>query len=437
MRIASVGITALFSSMIVATAFGKPPQQEELILPVIDFPLNVQIEIAGLPSNSKPEVLTWETAYALALVRARSGGGELLQSLEPAALSLQADRLGVADFARFRNDFFAGRAFRDPAPDMLALSARLQMIENARWRFVFLENLAKLLQERIQGESSGLSRLDLDVIFAALLKCRQNLDHQKTLFRDGLDEFKVALGLSPQVAVILDRKPMAGFQEAFEAVATWLRQPSRHLDDLYKLTDTVPDPGEVIIEGKPALGAVQANPDQWVEALAKATRLALDKRGDSAQGAAQAEARVGLELKIRRRVRRLVELRRVYVDATQRYALAIRIRDQAFERLIAPRSEGGPSRSQSVERIVEQTVSFTAIEDQLADLWTSFRGERLTLYREIGILPYADWKAFYADLAAQRPAVKITPAADAARPAPPPGAPEAQPAPPPPSPDTP
>jgi hypothetical protein len=219
--------------------------------------------------------------------------------------------------------------------------------------------------------------------------------------------------------VILDRKPMAGFQEAFEAVATWLRQPSRHLDDLYKLTDTVPDPGEVIIEGKPALGAVQANPDQWVEALAKATRLALDKRGDSAQGAAEAEARVGLELKIRRRVRRLVELRRVYVDATQRYALAIRIRDQAFERLIAPRSEGGPSRSQSVERIVEQTVSFTAIEDQLADLWTSFRGERLTLYREIGILPYADWKAFYADLAAQRPAVKITPAADAARPPPP------------------
>ena len=327
---------------------------------------------------------------------------------------------------------------------MLALSARLQMIENARWRIAYLENLTKVLQERIQGESSGLSRLDLDVVFAALIKSRQNIDHQKTLFRDGLDEFKVAVGLSPKVAVILDRKPMAGFQEAFEAVATWQRQPSRNLDDLYRLTDALPDPGEVILDGKPALGAAQANPDQWVEALTKATRLALEKRGDSAQGAAEAEARVELELKIRRRMRRLVELRRAYVDATQQYAMAIRIRDQAFERLLAPQSEGSPSRSQSLERIVEQTVGFAAIEDQLAELWTSFRGERLTLYREIGVLPYADWKPFYADLGAQRAAAKIAPADnaaqpaaakipqadDAAQPAPAPPAPDVKPAPP-------
>ena len=304
MCIASIAFTSLFNLMIVATAFDDPQQmqQPELLVnpvPVDVNSLDVQKEIAGLARNSTPHLLTWETAYLLAVVRARSGGGELLPSLDPVALSRQVDRLGMADFSRFRNDLFAGGTFRDPAPDMLALSARLQMIENARWRIAFLENLTKLLVERIQGESSGLSRLDLDVVFAALSKCRQNFDHQKTLFRDGLDEFKVALGLSPQVAVILDRKPMAGFQEAFEAVATWLRQPSRASDDLYKLTDAMPEPGEVIIEGKPALGAVQADPGQWVEALARATRLALEKRGDSAQGAAAAEARVGLELKVR------------------------------------------------------------------------------------------------------------------------------------------
>ena len=281
-RTASRGFAALFNLTIVATALGNPQQMQQppelLVNPVPDKfdSLDVQKEIAGLASNSKPHLLTWESAYLLAMVRAHSGGGELLPSLDPVALSQQVDRLGLADFSRFKTDLFAGGAFRDPAPDMLALSARLQMIENARWRIAFLENLTRLLMERIQGESSGLSRLDLDVVFAALSKCRQNFDHQKTLFRDGLDEFKVALGLSPQVAVILDRTPMAGFQEAFEAVATWLRQPSRHLDDLYKLTEAVPDPGEVIIDGKPALGAVQADPGQWVEALARATRLALD-----------------------------------------------------------------------------------------------------------------------------------------------------------------
>jgi hypothetical protein len=445
-RIASLAFTSLFNLMIVATAFGNPQQMQQPELhanpmPVIVDSLDVRKEIAGLASNSKPHLLTWETAYLLAVVHARSGGGELLSSLDPVGLSRQVDRLGLADFARFRNDIFAGRAFRDPAPDMLALSARLQMIENARWRIAFLENLTKLLQERLQGESSGLSRLDLDVVLAALIKSRQNLDHQKTLFRDGLDEFKVALGLSPQVEVILDRKPMAGFQEAFEAVATWLRQPSRNLDDLNKLAGAVPDPGEVIIDGEPALGAVQVNTDQWVNALAKATRLALEKRGNSAQGAAEAGARLGLELKVRRRVRRMVELRRVYVDATQEYAMAIRIRDQAFERLVAPRSEASPPRSQLLERIVEQTASFAAIEDQLVDLWTSFRAERATLYRDIGVLPYADWKAFYADLSAHRAAAKaaarIAPAGDAARPAPAPPAPDVKPASPPPPPDKP
>ena len=133
-------------------------------------------------------------------------------------------------------------------------------------------------------------------------------------------------------------------------------------------------------------------------------------------------------------MRRLVELRRAYVNATQHYALAVRIQDQAFERLLAPRAEGGPPRSQLLEQLVEQTAIFAASEDQLVELWTSFRAERLTLYREIGVLPYADWKAFYADLAAQRAAAK-KPQADAAQPAPPPAGDAAQPAPPPPAPD--
>ena len=76
--------------------------------------------------------------------------------------------------------------------------------------------------------------------------------------------------------------------------------------------------------------------------------------------------------------------------------------DQAFERLAAPPSDDGPTRSLSLERFVEQVANVTTLKDQLVELWTGFRAERLTLYREIRVLPYADWKTFYADLTSRK-----------------------------------
>ena len=40
-------------------------------------------------------------------------------------------------------------------------------------------------------------------------------------------------------------------------------------------------------------------------------------------------------------------------------------------------------------------------EDRLVEIWTSFQTERLALYRELGILPYDDWKSFFNDLSAR------------------------------------
>ena len=40
-------------------------------------------------------------------------------------------------------------------------------------------------------------------------------------------------------------------------------------------------------------------------------------------------------------------------------------------------------------------------EDRLVTIWTSFQTERLALYRELGILPYDDWKSFFNDLSAR------------------------------------
>ena len=70
---------------------------------------------------------------------------------------------------------------------------------------------------------------------------------------------------------------------------------------------------------------------------------------------------------------------------------------------------------------MQALANFAALEDQLLELWTTFRAERLMLYREIGVLPYADWKAFYADLTARRAVAKVQPLEqqqEAARPIP-------------------
>jgi hypothetical protein len=414
MRMASVGFAAPTILFLVTTSLGGSQQQPEgvqlgqLLAPRVTSSFEDENEIAGLAKASKPEIVTWERAYKLAAVRFRAGRGALLQTLDAAALERQADGLGLADFALFRKEFFSGGAFRDPALELFTLLGRLQAIDNKRRLLAVLENLTKLFQEAVQASSSGLSRLDIDMVLAARVKAGQALDHQKRQFRDGLDELKVALGLSPSAAVILDRNAMAGFQAVFDSVADW----ERHADkggELRRLTQVIgqlPALGDVNLDGQPILGAIDVNPDRWEEVLKKVARLAHDRPGEPAKAATDDAGSGQLELQARRKVRHLVEMRSAYENAKRGYALAVGIKDQAFERLLAPPSDRGPERSLLVDRFLEQVASVTTFEDQLAGLWAAFRAERLALFRDIGMLPYTDWKAFYAELTVQRARVE-------------------------------
>ena len=364
--------------------------------------LDDENEIAGLAKGSTPETVNWQKAYTLAVIRARAVGGGPMQTLDPAALSRQAERLGVADFGRFRDDFFARGAFRDPAKDLFALLYRLQQIDNARHRLAVLEGLKTAFPERSRDQSSGLSRLDVDTVFAASVKAGEALNHQKMQFRDALDALKAALGVPLQAAIIPDRKEMAGFLDVFDSVANWERNADRHTEDLAKIIAQLPELGDVILDGQPLLSTIQVDPDRWESSLSKAARLALENRSNRARAALDEDARVQLELQIRRSVRQLFEMRLAYVDAERGYEYAVRLKDQAFERLHGPSANGFSQRSAIVEQLVAQVGNITTIEDRLAELWTTFRAERLTLYRELGVLPYSNWKAFYADLTARR-----------------------------------
>ncbi len=403
-----------------------PPQQEEerdqsftahglakVIEPRIPSSLDAVLdkEVAGLAAGRHPEVLTWERVYALALVRARGGARPRTESLDPKALAEQAARYGVADFARFRKEFLAAGSrdhdgLRDPSDDLLALLGRLKGIDHTRQNVTFYENIFRLMSELAKGESSGVTQLNLDQVEDVKVKARQNLDHQIAEYRNRLDRFKVALGLSVRAPVVLDRESVASFGRAFDQARDWQMRPDRTLRELPQIIKRLPALGEVTVDGRPILTLMGGNPDQQEEVLTRAARLAIQNRSDLDKGGAPGDAAAAaLEVNVRRRIRRLFELRRDYEAQQRRYELSIRLLDQGLEQIFAQSKISALAISARVASgitglLAPENQRLNA-EGQLTTLWTSFQMERLALYRELGSLPYDDWNSFYKDLSAR------------------------------------
>jgi hypothetical protein len=146
--------------------------------------------------------------------------------------------------------------------------------------------------------------------------------------------------------------------------------------------------------------------DQQEEALTRAAQLAIRNRKDLDKGPTRGDATAAaLELNIRGLIRRLFGLRRAYEAQQRSYELSIRLIDQGLEQLAAPSRNSALARPAMVATV---TIGLFApetqrrnAEDRLVTIWTSFQTERLTLYRELGILPYDDWKSFFNALSAR------------------------------------
>jgi hypothetical protein len=415
-RILAIGIVCCAVCVIATRSSAGRPQPplpgdgseiNQLLTPYVPPSLDFDKEIAGLSKGSRPEILTWDRIYALALVRARSIRGAFAPTLDPIALNQEAARQGVADFARFRKEFLTGRvaaggAFRDPSAHVFGLLGRLHTIDNARRVVALHDNLHRMLQERAQSESSGVNRLDVDLVEASGVRVQQNLTDEIRQFRDGLDELKFMLGLSPHAAVILDGQSLAPFRAVRESIENWTKMPNRDPQTLHKLVARWPALGDVVLDRQPLFAQVATNPDRWEEILSHAAELAVKNRSERDKASSFANSGVQLELQVRRRIRNLFDALRAYEGEKQLDELAIRARDQTFERLVAPSAGVSSSRSPLVERLIDQISQVKKVEDRLISLWTSFRAERMALYYDLGALPYGDWKSFYDDLAASR-----------------------------------
>jgi hypothetical protein len=368
-------------------------------------------EIAGLSASSHPEVLNWERVYALALVRARGGPGPRALALDPKAVAEQAARNGFDDFGSFRKEFLAaglqgGGGFHDPSGELLALLDRLERIDHAQRNAAFYQNAFTLFSELIKGESAGLSQLHLYQADALLIRARQELAEAIADYRDRLERFKITMGLSVRAPVVLDRQILASFGKVFDQARSWQERPDRSLSELHSIIKGLPALSEVVVESRSILAVMGGNTDQQDEALTGAARLAIGNRSDLDKGPlGRGDAADALELTIRRRIRRLFELRRAYEAQQRSYELSIRLIDQGLEQMAPPSRISDLARpamvASGVAGLLTPETQRRNAEDRLVTIWTSFQTKRLAFYRELGILPYDGWKAFFNDLSAR------------------------------------
>jgi hypothetical protein len=99
---------------------------------------------------------------------------------------------------------------------------------------------------------------------------------------------------------------------------------------------------------------------------------------------------------------RAMQVNYINYDITKRnLVLNIRLKDQAFEQIIAPPgtatgqqlAQSANAATQTTNLINFQNTLFTS-EANLITYYETYQLARLTVYRDIGILPYDEWEAF-------------------------------------------
>jgi hypothetical protein len=243
----------------------------------------------------------------------RGGGRAVI--LEPLTNEERTLLYNVRAFAQFRQQFFVvtltggtiqnfGQGFQlagfssagntDPTTGFIPAAFNVVQVEIDRRNVAFYENLVKLYQELIQGESSGLSQLQVDQVMSQLIGARATLFNDKITYRSGLDAFKMQLGMPPDTPIVLDQNFLGvPFYRVFDAVDAWQRRPDRNLAELPGIIGKIPQLQDIDVDGRSALGIyrnyraarsgtnfVPEDEDGLEDLLQAAVRIALEYRLD-------------------------------------------------------------------------------------------------------------------------------------------------------------
>jgi hypothetical protein len=461
--------------------------------------------------SKNPAQPTVISALPISFVQPLLRGGGRAVIMEPLTQAERNLLYAVRNFALFRQQFFVvtltggtiqnfGNTFNlagfsvsgnsDPTIGFIPVVFNLVEVEVDRRNLFFLESLVKLYQELIQGESSGLSRLQVDQVLQRLITGRQALFTDKVTYRTQLDEFKMQMGLPPDTPIVVDMSLAQPFYDVFDAVDNWQRRSDRKLEDLPGIIAKIPELEDIDVEGRSVLGPYRnyrstlkeflpENEEGLEDLLQAAVRISLEYRMDLMNDRAQlydawrqirvtANALKGVlnlsitnnvyapvgspnplaflsqakqfslaiqsELPLVRvnernnfrtalityqRTRRALQtaednlkiqlrndLRQVhlayinYEIAKRNFELNVRLKDQAFEQIIAPPAGGTQNLAQTANAAT-QTTNLLGFQGNLVGTmlaltngWATYQQNRLIVYRDIGILPYDEWEAF-------------------------------------------
>ncbi len=468
-------------------------------------------EVAFNFLNKNPAQPTVISALPISFVQPLLRGGGRAVVLEPLTQQERNLLYAVRAFALFRQQFFVttmtggtiqnfGQGFllqgfsaagnSDPTTGFIPVVFNVVEVEVDRRNLLFLESLATLYQELIQGEASGLSRLQVDQVLASLISARQALFQDRVTYRTSMDSFRMQLSLPPDTPIVVDMSLAQPFYDVFNAVDNWQRRGDRQLEELPGIIAKIPELEDIDVEGRSVLEPYRnyrstltrfdpENEEGLEDLLQAAVRIALEYRMDLMNDRAQlydfwrqirvtANALEGIlnlslsnnvytpvtstnpfgflsqakqfsltlnaELPLVRvnernnfrtalisyqRGRRSLQtaednlkiqlrndLRQVHLTyinyeiAKRNFELSVRLKDQAFEQIIAPPAGGTQALAQAANAATQTTnlLNFQArlvgAMLSLTNGWQAYETARLIVYRDIGILPYDEWEAF-------------------------------------------
>ena len=231
------------------------------------------------------------------------GGGRAV-TLENLTLAERQLLYQVRLFAKFRQEFtvttlvggsitnfgsavqslgFTGGGNADPTPGFINIVEDVQLVENYRQNIAAFEQLITVFRELINGESSGLSLLQLDQVESGLQNAKLQYIASRTTYRNDLDSFKTQMGLPPDTPLMPDRSLTRRFKEVYDAVDEWQRDPRRELRDLTTIVDRLPNLDDIVLDGRSMLGVYTDgtnNEDGLEDFLLAVERLAMEHRLD-------------------------------------------------------------------------------------------------------------------------------------------------------------
>lgn len=104
---------------------------------------------------------------------------------------------------------------------------------------------------------------------------------------------------------------------------------------------------------------------------------------------------------VRQEVRLLIQFMENYQITKQNLLLALRQRDQSLQQIVAPPDQGAGGGGAATSQAIQTQNFILAVNQILNNLnnliqtWVSYQTQRLALYRDLGIMPYDEWEAYF------------------------------------------